>query len=166
MARARARARADDRERCRRRARSARREAQAPPRERGGLPLDGSCHIECEPGILSGPPHAHSAEEEIFVVLGGDGTLELTPSPRGAAEFDDRPETQPVRRGTVVASPPGTGVAHAFRAGDTTLTLIAWGTREPNDICWYPRSKKLFWRGVGVIGRVDMLDYWDGEELE
>jgi len=126
----------------------------------------GLCHIECEPGILSGPPHAHSAEEEIFVVLGGDGTLELTPSPRGAAEFDDRPETQPVRRGTVVASPPGTGIAHAFRAGDTTLTLIAWGTREPNDICWYPRSKKLFWRGVGVIGRVDMLDYWDGEELE
>jgi len=40
------------------------------------------------------------------------------------------------------------------------------GTRDPNDICWYPRSKKIFWRGVGVIGRIEQLDYWDGEELE
>ena len=126
----------------------------------------GLCHIELEPGVLSGPPHAHSAEEEIFVVLDGEGTLELTPSPHGAAAFGDRPETQPVRPGTVVARPPGTGVAHAFRAGERGLTLVAWGTREPNDICWYPRSQKLFWRGVGVIGRVEMLDYWDGEELE
>jgi uncharacterized cupin superfamily protein len=71
-----------------------------------------------------------------------------------------------VRRGSVVARPPGTGVAHAFRGGDAGLTLLAWGTREPNDICWYPRSRKLFWRGVGVIGRIEALDYWDGEEVE
>jgi uncharacterized cupin superfamily protein len=122
--------------------------------------------IELEPGTLSGPPHAHSAEEEIFVVLDGDGTLELTPSPRGAAEFSDQPEKHAVRRGSVVARPPGSGVAHAFRAGEAGLTLLAWGTRDPNDICWYPRSRKLFWRGVGVIGRIETLDYWDGEELE
>jgi len=122
--------------------------------------------VECDAGVLSGPPHAHSAEEEIFVVLDGDGTLELTPSPRGAHEFGDRPELHDVRRGTVVARPPGTGVAHAFRAGDNGLSVLAWGTRVPNDICWYPRSQKLFWRGVGVIARVETLDYWDGEELE
>jgi uncharacterized cupin superfamily protein len=119
-------------------------------------------HIEADPGVLSGPPHVHSAEEEIFVVLEGDGTLELTPSQPPWAE----PEAHAVRTGSVVARPPGTGVAHAFRAGDSGLTLIAWGTRDPNDICWYPRSKKMFWRGVGVVGRVEQLDYWDGEELE
>lgn len=119
-------------------------------------------HIELDPGVLSGPPHVHSAEEEIFVVLEGDGTLELTPSQPPWAE----PEAHAVRTGSVVARPPGTGVAHAFRAGDSGLTLIAWGTRDPNDICWYPRSKKMFWRGVGVVGRVEQLDYWEGEELE
>ena len=46
------------------------------------------------------------------------------------------------------------------------MTVLAWGTREPNDICWYPRSRKMFWRGAGVIGRIETLDYWDGEELE
>ena len=119
-------------------------------------------HIELDPGVLSGPPHVHSAEEEILVVLDGEGTLELTPSMPPAAE----PEQHAVRRGSVVARPPGTGIAHSFRAGDSGLTLIAWGTREPNDICWYPRSKKIFWRGVGVIGRIEQLDYWEGEELE
>jgi uncharacterized cupin superfamily protein len=123
-------------------------------------------HYELKPGALSAPPHAHSAEEEIFVVLDGEGTLELTPSPRGAAEFADQPETHAVRRGSVVARPPGSGVAHTFRGDDAGLTLLAWGTREPNDVCWYPRSRKLFWRGVGVIGRVETLDSWDGEELE
>jgi uncharacterized cupin superfamily protein len=117
-------------------------------------------------GVLSGPPHVHSAEEEIFVVLDGEGTLELMPSPRGASEFGDQPDTHEVRRGSVVARPPGTGVAHAFRAGEPGLTLLAWGTRDPNDVCWYPRSKKMFWRGAGVIGRIETLDYWDGEELE
>ncbi len=118
-------------------------------------------HIEMDPGVLSGPPHVHSAEEEIFVVLAGDGTLELTP-PGVEAEQ----ETHPVRTGSVVARPPGTQVAHTFRAGDSGLTLIAWGTRDPNDICWYPRSRKIFWRGVGVVGRIEPLDYWEGEALE
>jgi uncharacterized cupin superfamily protein len=118
-------------------------------------------HIELDPGVLSGPPHVHSAEEEIFVVLAGDGVLELTPAGK-----DAEPEAHAVRKGSVVARPPGTQVAHAFRAGDSGLTLIAWGTRDPNDICWYPRSKKIFWRGVGVVGRIEPLDYWDGEELE
>jgi len=122
----------------------------------------GLTHIELDPGSLSGPPHCHSAEEELFVVLDGEGTLELIPS----RDRGDEPEQHPVRPGSVVARPPGTGVAHAFRAGDSGVTLIAWGTREPNDICWYPRSKKIYWRGVGVVGRIETLDYWEGEELE
>jgi len=123
----------------------------------GGSRWTGLKHLELEPGTLSGPPHCHSAEEELFVVLDGEGTLEL---------YEDELQTHPVRRGSVVARPPATGSAHAFRAGDGGLTLIAWGTREPNDICWYPRSNKIYWRGVDVIGRIEQLDYWEGEELE
>ncbi len=123
--------------------------------EAAGSRWTGLRHIEVDAGALTGPPHVHSAEEELFVVLEGDGTLELWPD-----------EHQPVRAGSVVARPPGTGVAHAFRGGENGLTLLAWGTREPNDICWYPRSKKMMWRGTGVVGRIEQLDYWGGEELE
>jgi uncharacterized cupin superfamily protein len=51
-------------------------------------------------------------------------------------------------------------VAHAFRG---PLTLLTYGTREPNDICFYPRSNKIGFWGVGVVARVESLDYWDGE---
>ena len=41
--------------------------------------------------------------------------------------------------------------------------LLAYGTRDPADGCWYPDSRKISWRGLGVIHRVEPLDYWDGE---
>jgi uncharacterized cupin superfamily protein len=73
-------------------------------------------------------------------------------------------EEHAVRRGHVVARPAGTGVAHAFVAGDAGLTYPAYGTREPNDIAYFPRSGKIYFRGIGAIGRIEPLDYWDGEE--
>ena len=111
------------------------------------------------PGKLHNPPHCHSAEEEIFVVTDGAGTLELWSRGR-----EDDPEELPVRRGSVVARPAGTGVAHAFRAGEGGLSFLAYGTRDPRDVTYYPRSGKVSFRGVGVIGRLDVLDYWDGED--
>lgn len=120
-------------------------------------------HVTVQPGALNAPPHCHSAEEEIFVILEGEGTLELTPSPGRLHRA--RSEQHPVRAGHVVSRPPGTGVAHVFRAGDSGLTLLAYGTREPNDITYYPRSNKINWRGVGVIGRIEHVDYWEGEDL-
>jgi uncharacterized cupin superfamily protein len=117
-----------------------------------GSRLSGLRRLVVEPGALSYPPHCHSSEEELFVVLEGSGSLLLG---------DDE---HPVRPGSVVARPPGTGVAHAFRAGDQPLTLLAYGTRDPNDICFYPRSGKVSLRGVKAIFRVQRVDYWDGEE--
>jgi len=108
--------------------------------------------ISIAPGKLSCPPHCHSVEEELFVVLEGEGTLLL-----GAEEYQ-------LKRGHVVARPAGTGVAHAFRAGDGGLTLLAYGTRRSTDLCYYPRSNKISFRGLGVIGRIEPLEYWDGEE--
>ena len=115
--------------------------------------------FDAAPGKLHAPPHCHTAEEEIFVVLEGDGTLELWPG-----RPVDGPEEHPVRRGSVVARPAGTGVAHAFRGGPGGLSLLAYGTRDPRDVAYYPRSGKVSLRGVGVVGRLDVLDYWDGED--
>jgi uncharacterized cupin superfamily protein len=104
-------------------------------------------------------PHCHSAEEEVFVILEGTATLELWPS-KGDVE-----ET-PLRAGHVVARPPGTRVSHSFRAGPEGVTMLVYGTRDPNDMCWYPRSKKIAWRGLDVIGRIETLEYLDGEPIE
>jgi uncharacterized cupin superfamily protein len=114
------------------------------------------------PGKDTGPPHCHSAEEEVFVVLEGDGTLELWPSPI-AEQRGSRREEIPVRAGHVISQPPGRRVAHTLRAGESGMTVLLYGTREPDDVTYYPRSQKLFWRGLGVIGRVEHLDYYDGE---
>jgi uncharacterized cupin superfamily protein len=128
-----------------------------------GSQRTGLNHVTVPAEMLNVPPHCHSAEEELFVVLAGTGSLELTPSPRQAAYGVGASEHE-VRPGTVVARPAGTGIAHAFRSGPDGLTLLAYGTRDPNDICYYPRSRKISWRGVGLIGRIEHVDYWDGED--
>jgi len=117
-----------------------------------------------EPGGTGPPPHCHSEEEELFVILDGEGVLELWPSP-GAVHRGAEREDVPVRPGHVIARPPGTAVGHAFRAGDDGLTMLIYGTRKPNDMCYYPRSNKIAFRGLGVIGRIEHLDYWDGEPV-
>jgi uncharacterized cupin superfamily protein len=114
------------------------------------------------PGARGSVPHCHSEEEEIFVVLEGEGTLHLWPSPMRAAAGQER-ESVPLRPGHVVARPPGSRVAHSFRAGSDPLTMLIYGTRKPNDMAWFPRSNKIFWRGLGVVGRIEVLDYDDGE---
>ncbi len=117
-----------------------------------GSVTTGLQHVEVAPGKESGLLHCHSLEEEIFVILNGSGVLLL----------DD--EEIPVHQGHVVARPAGTGVSHCFRAGEETLTYLAYGPRHPGDVCYYPRSNKIAFRGVGVIARLERLDYWDGED--
>ena len=73
-------------------------------------------------------------------------------------------EEYKLKQGHVVARPPGTGVAHAFRGDGSGLTLLTYGTRRSTDLCYYPRSRKISFRGLGVIGRISPVDYWEGEE--
>ncbi len=117
-----------------------------------GSQTSGLQHVTVTPGRRSSVRHCHSREDEIFVVLEGSATCLLG---------DER---HPVRPGSVVARPAATGVAHSFEAGDDGLVMLAYGTREPADACWYPDSRKISARGLGVIYRVEPLEYWDGEE--
>jgi uncharacterized cupin superfamily protein len=108
-------------------------------------------HAAVRPGMLSSLPHCHSSEEEVFVVLDGSGTLLL-----GDGEHA-------MDAGSVVARPPGTGVPHAFRAGDDGLAMLCYGTREPGDIVYYPRSRTLSIPGLGASFTVAPVDVWDRE---
>ncbi len=105
------------------------------------------------PGGESALPHCHSAEEELFVVLGGDGVLVLI-GPDGETEH-------PVREGSLVSRPPGTGIAHTFRAGEGGLSLLLYSDKHGGDTCFYPRSGKVSLRGLGVVFRPQRVDYWD-----
>jgi uncharacterized cupin superfamily protein len=130
-----------------------------------GTNLAGLAWEQIAAGKMGSVPHCHSEEEEIFVILEGTTTLHLWPSPlkleRGALR-----EEHELRPGHLVSRPPGTGVSHYFIAGDEGCTMLVYGTRKPNDMAFYPRSNKIGWRGLGVIGRVEPLTYWDGEEPE
>jgi uncharacterized cupin superfamily protein len=116
----------------------------------------------CEPGRRAVPPHVHSAEEEAFVVLEGSGTLELLPTPL-AAQRGAEVERHELRAGHVVSRPPGTRIAHSIVGGPEGISYLAYGTREPNDIAYYPRSNKVCFRGVGLMTRLEHLPYEDGE---
>lgn len=108
-------------------------------------------HDHLEEGQWTCPPHWHTAEEELFVVLDGVGEVEL-----GTARF-------PLRAGSLVACPPGNGIEHTIIGGPGGLTYLAYGTRHPHDVCFYPRTRKLNF-GNGVLFRVEPVDYWDGED--
>lgn len=103
------------------------------------------------PGSESALPHCHSAIEELFVVLEGEGVLLLGPDE----------EEHPVRAGSLVSRPAGTGVAHCFRAGERGMTMLMYSDVDPNDMCFYPRSGKVRIRGLGVVFRPEQVSFWD-----
>ena len=84
-------------------------------------------------------------------MLEGDGTLLL-----GADEAE-----HPVRAGSLVARPAGTGVAHGFRAGAGGMTLLMYSDVDPNDMSFYPRSGKVLMRGLGIVFRPELTTFWD-----
>jgi uncharacterized cupin superfamily protein len=100
--------------------------------------------LELPAGGWSTPAHEHGRDEEIFYVLSGRGVS--------------------WQAGEAAGVRAGTGVAHVFRAGAGGLTYLAYGMRDPADVCYYPRSRKIALRGIGVIARVERLGYWDGED--
>lgn len=121
-----------------------------------GARASGLNHVVLAPGGQGAPAHCHSLEEEIFVVLDGEGVLELW---QGGAES---PEEHPLRPGDVFCRPAGSGVAHALRPGEEGLTYLAYGTREPGDMCFYPHSGRVSLRGLGIALRSPEIEYLPG----
>jgi uncharacterized cupin superfamily protein len=118
-----------------------------------GATATGLNHVALPAGGQGAPAHCHSHEEEIFVILEGDGVLELWGRAASA------PEEHPLRVGDVVARLAGTGVAHALRPGSQGLAYLAYGTREPADMCFYPQSGRVSLRGLGIALRSPEIDY-------
>ena len=122
-----------------------------------GSVRSGLSEIVIDAGALSNPPHSHSAEDELFVVTAGDGVLELMDR-----DGEDAGR-HALRAGHVISLPAGSRVSHAFRAGADGMTLLGYSRHDAADCCFYPRSQKVSIRGLGVIARVERVDYWDGE---
>lgn len=116
-----------------------------------GARATGLNHVRLPARGTGAPAHCHSLEEELFVVLEGGGVLELWQQ--------GEPEEHELARGDVIARPAGSGVAHALRAGEQGLTYLAYGTREPGDMCFYPQSGRVSLRGLGVSLRSPEIDY-------
>lgn len=112
------------------------------------------------PGKRGCPYHLHHMQEEMFVVLQGEGHL------RVAGEW------LPLRAGHVVFAPPGPEFPHQIvNSGDAPLRYVSISTRETPEICVYPDSDK-FSTWASQPGRIvfsqngrmgPKLDYWDGE---
>lgn len=115
----------------------------------------GAGYDELEPGKRACPYHYHLAQEEMFVILEGEGTLRVAG------------QMVPVRQGDVVTIPPGPEYPHQFiNTSDKLLKYLSISTLERPEICVYPDSKKVaaFHFGVKALQREGtQLDYWDGE---
>jgi uncharacterized cupin superfamily protein len=113
-----------------------------------------------EPGKCGCPYHLHHAQEEMFIVLEGSGTLRVAG------------ERLPIRAGDVIFIPAGPEYPHQIiNTSDAPLKYYSISTMEVPEICEYPDSGKYLAQGSSkssqpfdVIARkTESLDYWDGE---
>lgn len=113
------------------------------------------------PGKRACPYHFHYAQEEMFVVLEGEGTLRVAG------------EMIPIRAGDVIGIPPGPEYPHQIiNTSNAPLKFLSISTQEVPEVCEYPDSGKYlaYARTKGPLldgGRMHRsdtdLDYWDGE---
>ncbi len=85
------------------------------------------------PGKVQCPFHNHHGEEEMFLILAGEGELRFGT------------ERYPLRKHDVIACPTGgPEVAHQIiNTGTTDLRYLALSTRTDLDACEYPDSQKV-----------------------
>ena len=112
------------------------------------------------PGKVGCPYHLHHAQEEMFVVLEGEGTLRVAG------------ELLPLRTGDVVFIPAGPEYPHQLvNTSDAPLKYLSVSTQETPEICEYPDSGKFLAEAKdGTASTFDVihvkgesLDYWEGE---
>lgn len=119
------------------------------------------------PGKAAFPRHAHHANEELYVILAGEGAFRLGET------------THAVRAGHVCAAPAGGAeTAHELRnTGAGELRFLCISTRRDPDVIEYPDSGKIAVASMvpeddGLLAarafhvwRADApgLDYWEDE---
>jgi len=112
------------------------------------------------PGKRVCPYHLHHAQEEMFVILDGAGTLRVAG------------EMLPVKAGDVIFIPAGPDYPHKIiNTSDARLKYLSVSTMEAPEICEYPDSGKYMAEGSldsdtpfeVIARRSEGLDYWDGE---
>jgi uncharacterized cupin superfamily protein len=112
------------------------------------------------PGKRGCPYHLHHAQEEMFVVLEGEGTLRVAG------------ELLPLRAGDVVFIPAGPEYPHQIlNTSAAPLKYLSISTQESPEICEYPDSGKFLaeakdgrTRTFNVIRENgESIDYWQGE---
>jgi len=118
------------------------------------------------PGKKAWPHHVHHANDEMFVILAGEGTLRY-----GA-------ERHPLRAGDVVVCPAGNAErAHQIiNTSEAELRYLSISTRILPEVAEYPDSGKVGMysmttepgeaaaRPFRLMSRLaDSLDYYDGE---
>ncbi len=135
-------------------------------------PLIGARKLGCRiavvpPGSRAWPFHSHYANEELFLILEGSGTLRM-----GNAEY-------PLRSGDLVCAPAG-GLDTAHQIVNTSsadLRYLCISTMLEPDVTLYPDSGKFgVFAGAPPGGRrearlfeaaarlSDRVDYWEGED--
>lgn len=132
-----------------------------------GARMLGCSLIETAPGCRASPLHNHRCNEELFLILDGEGTLRI-----GSERYS-------IRSGDIIACPPGgPETAHQIEnTSDAPLRYLAISTMVEPDVIDYPDSGKFLVKGrlpagdgarnetFRFIGRRETsLDYWDGEE--
>ena len=127
-----------------------------------GLTQIGAIVTEVEPGKSACPCHVHHVEDELFIILDGEGTY----------RFGN--ETYAVKAGDCLGAPAGDiSMAHKLtNTGDKVLRYLALSSKAEFDVCEYPDSGKFLVssrRGKNTpfrfVGRQESeVDYWDGEE--
>jgi uncharacterized cupin superfamily protein len=108
------------------------------------------------PGKCSCPFHSHRAEEEMFFIVSGSGTLRYGN------------ETRKLRAGDFISCPTGgPETAHQIiNDSDAVLSYISVSTKRDAEVCEYPDSGKIGAFGGGLrhmTATTDHVDYWKGE---
>ncbi len=106
------------------------------------------------PGTFSAKYHAHSKQEEFFIVLSGSGILRMNG------------EDILVKVGDFIFKKCG-DIHQFFNSGTAPLQILDIGTNESGDVCTYPDEDVVLLRDERcAFSKQDMLQNWSSDPNE
>ena len=116
----------------------------------------GCVYTEVAPGETSCPYHVHHGEDEMFVILGGEG------------EYRFGGKLYQVKAGDVMGAPMG-GHEYAhqlFNTGTETLRYLVVSSKADLDILEFPDSGKFLVSGRAVPETARQRFFWKGRKSD